>query len=69
MLTDQGTVYLSRDKGESWRKLHANMRETGMGVADEGQTDVGHIKRMYQSPVDSSLIVFIGSSGINWITE
>jgi hypothetical protein len=45
------------------------MKETGVGVIDDGQTDVGHIKRMYQSPVDSSLIVFIGSNGINWITE
>lgn len=40
-----------------------------MGVIDDGQTDIGHIKRMYQSPVDQSLIVFIGSTGINWITE
>ena len=58
MLTDQGTVYLSRDKGESWRKLHANMRETGMGVADEGQTVSTHISRIF--------IEFVTFSEINW---
>jgi photosystem II stability/assembly factor-like uncharacterized protein len=32
----EGTIYRSRDRGESWKKLHSIMTQTGMSVADEG---------------------------------
>lgn len=64
-----GTVYRSRDRGESWKKLHSQMHQTGSSVLEESQTDIGHVQKMIQSPVDDSLVVFTGTNGINWVTE
>jgi photosystem II stability/assembly factor-like uncharacterized protein len=36
--TEKGTIYRSRDRGDSWKKLHSLMHSTGMSVVDEGQT-------------------------------
>jgi hypothetical protein len=36
--TDAGTIYRSRDRGDSWKKLHSYMHQTGMNVVDDGQT-------------------------------
>ena len=36
--TDAGTIYRSRDRGVSWKKLHSYMHQTGMNVLDDGQT-------------------------------
>jgi len=36
--TDAGTIYRSRDRGDSWKKLHSYMHQTGMNVIDDGQT-------------------------------
>ena len=36
--SEAGTVYRSRDRGESWKKLHSIMHQTGLSVIDEGQT-------------------------------
>jgi hypothetical protein len=45
------------------------MHQTGQGVLEDGQTDIGHVRRMTQSPVNNNLVVFLGSEGINWVTE
>ena len=36
--TEAGTIYRSRDRGDSWKKLHSIMHQTGLSVIDEGQT-------------------------------
>ena len=36
--SEKGTIYRSRDRGDSWKKLHSVMHQTGMSVVDEGQT-------------------------------
>ena len=36
--SEMGTIYRSRDRGDSWKKLKSMMHQTGMGVIDEGQT-------------------------------
>lgn len=36
--SEAGTVYRSRDRGDSWKKLHSIMHQTGMSVLDDGQT-------------------------------
>ena len=36
--SEAGTVYRSRDRGDSWKKLHSIMHQTGLSVLDEGQT-------------------------------
>mmetsp|Transcript_2618 Transcript_2618/g.4051 ORF Transcript_2618/g.4051 Transcript_2618/m.4051 type:complete len:159 (+) Transcript_2618:90-566(+) len=63
-----GTVYRSRDKGDSWKRLHSMMHQSGSSVADENQ-DIGKVRKMMQSPVDQNLVVFTGTNGINWISE
>mmetsp|Transcript_29704 Transcript_29704/g.45285 ORF Transcript_29704/g.45285 Transcript_29704/m.45285 type:complete len:857 (-) Transcript_29704:59-2629(-) len=45
------------------------MHQTGMGVVDDGQSDIGKVRKIMQSPVDDNLVVFTGTKGINWITE
>ena len=32
--TEKGTVYRSRDRGDSWKKLHSIMQKTGESVID-----------------------------------
>jgi photosystem II stability/assembly factor-like uncharacterized protein len=41
--SEAGTVYRSRDRGDSWKKLHSIMHQTGMSVLDEGQTVSAHV--------------------------
>ena len=36
--SEAGTVYRSRDRGDSWKKLHSIMHQTGMAVLDDGQS-------------------------------
>jgi len=67
--SEAGTVYRSRDRGDSWKKLHSIMHQTGLSVIDDGQQDIGKVKKMMQSPVDDSLVVFTGTNGVNWVTE
>lgn len=57
--TEKGTVYRSRDRGDSWKKLHSIMQKTGESVID-GTQDIGKVKKMMQSPIDDSLVVFTG---------
>jgi len=44
--SEMGTIYRSRDRGDSWKKLKSMMHQTGMGVIDEGQTDIGKVRKM-----------------------
>ena len=34
--TEAGTIYRSRDRGDSWKKMHSVMKQTGERVIDEG---------------------------------
>jgi len=36
--SEAGTVYRSRDRGDSWKKLHSIMHQTGLAVLDDGQS-------------------------------
>jgi len=44
------------------------MLKSANDVLDQDQ-EIGYVSQMMQSPVDDSLVVFIGSHGINWVTE
>ena len=37
VLTEKGTVYRSRDRGYSWKKLQGLIGKVAQGVADQGQ--------------------------------
>jgi len=44
--TQEGTIYRSRDKGDSWKKMHSAMQQTGLSALDVGQTDLGKVQHM-----------------------
>jgi phage pi2 protein 07 len=66
--SSDGTVYRSRDRGLSWKRLKSLMMKHAGQVADENQ-DIGKVHKMLQSPVDDQLVVFLGTNGINWVSE
>lgn len=68
MHTSDGTIYRSRDRGANWKRMKSLLHKQGSNVADEDQ-DIGIVHRMIQSPTDDQLIVFIGTHGINWVSE
>jgi len=68
MQTSEGTVYRSRDRGLSWKRLAALMTKTAYNIADEDQ-EIGIVHKMIQSPTDDQLVVFVGTNGINWVSE
>ena len=36
--SNSGTIYRSRDRGDSWKKMHSIMKQTGERVVDDGET-------------------------------
>lgn len=42
VLTSKGTVYRSRDKGSSWKKLQSILNKSGLQVADDNQEVCRH---------------------------
>ena len=45
--SENGTIYRSRDRGDSWKKLHSVMHQTAQSVVDEGQTVSLHLNHIY----------------------
>ena len=43
VLTEKGTVYRSRDRGYSWKKLQGLIGKVGQSVADQGQEVSFHL--------------------------
>jgi len=66
--TVNGQIYRSRDKGGNWKHLTTMMKKSGEAIADENQK-IGRIQSIQQSPIDDRLVIFIGTKGINWVTE
>jgi len=44
------------------------MKQHASTVVSQDQ-EIGHVATVRQSPVDDNIVVFIGTNGINWITE
>mmetsp|Transcript_36631 Transcript_36631/g.48088 ORF Transcript_36631/g.48088 Transcript_36631/m.48088 type:complete len:134 (+) Transcript_36631:145-546(+) len=59
MHTTDGTIYRSRDRGLSWKRLKNLLQKQANQVADEMQ-EIGGVHRMIQSPNDDQLVVFLG---------
>lgn len=68
VLTDNGSVYRSTDKGFSWTKQVDIFQKTGYVELEKGEK-VGVVKKIMKSPSDDNLLIFMGSEGINWISE
>ena len=69
VLTEQNSVYRSDDKGMHWKKLNDIFTNTGKDELDENENEIGRVSTILQSPADKSLLIFLGTQGINWVGE
>ena len=68
VLTQEGLVYRTDDRGEQWENLQKRLNALGnKKVTSKG--DIGKVQKVKISPVDKNLIFFLGSKGINWYSE
>jgi len=69
ILTEKNSLYRSDDLGFNFKKLNDVLINTGKQELEEHEDEIGKVSRIIQSPVDSSLLIFLGTHGINWIGE
>jgi hypothetical protein len=69
ILTEKNSVYRSDDLGFNFKKLNDILQHTGKQELEEQDNEIGKVSRIIESPVDKSLVIFLGTHGINWIGE
>ena len=84
VLTQNLNVYKSKDNGKTWLNLEQTLTQTAnkekekeiIGKPVENikekakeETETGKVGRIKQSPIDPSLLIFIGTQQISWIVE
>jgi hypothetical protein len=69
VLTERNSLYRSDDKGFSYKKLNDVLTHTGKQELEESDNEIGKVSKILESPVDKSLVVFLGTHGINWVGE
>jgi len=69
ILTEKNSVYRSDDLGFNFKKLNDVLTHTGQKELEEHENEIGKVSRIIESPVDKSLLIFLGTHGINWIGE
>lgn len=69
ILSEKSSLYRSDDKGFSFRKLNDILTHTGKEELEEKENEIGKVSKILESPVDKSLLIFLGTHGINWIGE
>ena len=69
VITEKSSLYRSEDKGFSWKKLNDILMNKGKDQLEEDDKEVGKVSEMITSPIDKSLVIFLGTHGINWISE
>lgn len=57
-------MYWSPDQGLTWQK-----KEEYFEIDKIAKKDIGTIFDMDMSPIDKNLVFFMGSKGINWLSE
>jgi hypothetical protein len=67
VLTETNSLYRSDDKGFTWKKLNDVFIKTGTKELEENENEIGQVSRILESPVDKTLVIFLGTHGINWI--
>ena len=69
VLTELNSVYRSDDRGLHWKKLNDIFTNTGKDELDDNENEIGKVATILQSPADKTLLVFLGTQGINWVGE
>jgi len=69
VLTETNSLYRSDDKGFTWKKLNDILMNTGKDQLDPEDNEIGKVTEIILSPVDKNLIIFLGTHGINWVSQ
>ncbi len=69
ILTEKNSIYRSEDRGMNWKKLNDIFTNTGKDELEENEKEIGKVSSIIQSPADKTLLIFLGTQGINWIGE
>lgn len=69
VMTENSSLYRSEDKGFSWKKLNDILQSKGKDELDPDENEIGKISEILMSPVDKNLVIFLGTHGINWVSE
>lgn len=69
IITENNSLYQSDDKGFNWKKLNDILLNTGKEQLEPDDNEIGKVSELLPSPVDKNLVLFMGTHGINWITE
>jgi hypothetical protein len=69
VLTEKNSVYRSDDKGFSFKKMNDVLLHSGQQELEEHENEIGKVSRILESPIDKSLLILLGTHGINWIGE
>jgi hypothetical protein len=69
VLSETNSLYRSDDKGFSWKKLNDIMINTGKEQLDPEENEIGKVQEIIISPVDKNLVIFLGTHGINWVSQ
>ena len=69
ILTEKNSLYRSDDLGFNFRKLNDVLTHTGKQELEDNENEIGKVSRIIESPVDKTLLIFLGTQGINWIGE
>ena len=69
ILTEKSSVYKSLDKGFSWTNLNDLITSAAQESQENKNDKLGKVSRMLQSPVDKSLLIFLGTEGFSWVVQ
>lgn len=69
LLTETNSLYRSEDKGFTWRMLNDILLTKGRDELEPEDNEIGRVTEIIKSPVDNNMVIFLGTHGINWITE
>ena len=69
ILSEKNTLYRSLDDAVSGQLVTTHLKQLGKEELAEESGEVGEVSRILQSPVDRNMLLFVGTHGVNWITE
>lgn len=69
VLTEKNSLYRSDDKGFSFKNMNDVMTNTGKDQLESNENEIGKVSEILLSPVDKNLVIFLGTHGINWVSQ
>ena len=69
ILTEKLSVYKSLDKGFLWTNINVLISSAAEEIRENKYDRLGKVSRILQSPVDKSLLIFLGTEGFSWVVQ